>query len=226
MGQQVHQYIVHYHQWFYLITVAWTFFEGETFVLLAAAAAAQGIIDPYMLCISAWLGSWMGDQCWFFLGRHFGHLVLKRFPQSAGGIDKVHRLLEKWDVPFILTFRFIYGVRNFSSAAIGLSKLNAWRFVVLNFISAGIWSVTFVGVGYLFGHAIGRMMGKWANTIELVVLGLFVVGIGVGWYVSRRSQRRARAARAAADALDVGDEPHEPEPGMPETEIRLRKSGE
>jgi membrane protein DedA with SNARE-associated domain len=218
---QVHRYITEYQEWFYLITVAWTFFEGESFVVLAAAVAATGShdpgkpgIDPVMLCLCAWAGSYLGDQCWFLVGRHFGHIVIRRFPQWQVGIDKVHQWLERWDVLFILSFRFIYGVRNFSSAAIGLSKLSAWRFMVLNFISAGIWAVTFVSVGYFSGQAIERVLGKWATTIEIGILCLFVFGLLLSWVMSRRRRNRLKADAAARRALD-------PEPDAVPPEVAL-----
>ena len=42
---------------FYLIIFVWTFLEGETVVLFAGFAAAQGLVDPVLLLIAAWLGS-------------------------------------------------------------------------------------------------------------------------------------------------------------------------
>jgi membrane protein DedA with SNARE-associated domain len=56
-----HMVVQHGH-WFYLITFLWTFVEGETFVIFAATFAAQGLLDPFLLLISAWLGSFSGDQ--------------------------------------------------------------------------------------------------------------------------------------------------------------------
>ena len=132
--EEITRLIHHYREWFYLITIAWTFFEGETFVLLAGAVCANGLIDPYKLTACAWIGSYMGDQCWFFLGRKCGPLLLRRFPDWQHGIDMVHRWLERWDTIFILTFRFIYGIRNFSSVAIGLSDFGVdWRPIELPF---------------------------------------------------------------------------------------------
>jgi membrane protein DedA with SNARE-associated domain len=190
--EEITRLIHQYRDWFYLITIAWTFFEGETFVLLAGAVCANGLIDPFKLTACAWIGSYMGDQCWFFLGRKCGPLLLRRFPDWQHGIDMVHRWLERWDTIFILTFRFIYGIRNFSSVAIGLSDLSIARFMILNFIAAGIWSITFVSVGYLFGHELGRMMGKWAETIELVALGVFLVVVVAVLLVTRWRSRRAK----------------------------------
>jgi membrane protein DedA with SNARE-associated domain len=181
-----------YRGWFYLITVIWTFFEGETFVLLAGAFSANGLVDPFILGGCAWLGSYLGDQCWFFLGRICGPFMLRRFPDWQHSIDMVHRWLERWDTIFILTFRFIYGIRNFSSIAIGLSDLSIPRFMVLNFIAAGIWAVAFVSMGYLFGRELGRMLGHWTQTIELGALGVFLVSVIGILLVTRWRARRAK----------------------------------
>jgi membrane protein DedA with SNARE-associated domain len=187
--------LVHeYREWFYLITVAWTFFEGETFVLLAGAACANGLLDPLWLGACAWLGSYLGDQCWFFLGRKCGPLLLRRFPDWRPGVNMVHRWLERWDTLFILTFRFIYGIRNFSSVAIGLSDFGIARFMILNFIAAGIWATIFVSAGYLFGHEIGQLMGPWAEWIEVGALGLFLAVVLTVLLVSRLRARRAKRA--------------------------------
>jgi membrane protein DedA with SNARE-associated domain len=190
--EEIQRLIHEYREGFYLITVIWTFFEGETFVLLAAAVAANGSIDPIKLTLCAWLGSYLGDQTWFFLGRKCGPLLLRRFPDWQHSIDMVHRWLERWGTVFILTFRFVYGVRNFSSIAIGLSDLSIARFMTLNFVAAGIWAVTFVSAGYLFGHELGRMMGSWAETIELAALGVFLLAMATILLVSRWRSRRAK----------------------------------
>ena len=198
----IEHYIAEYHEWFYLITVLWTFLEGETFVILAAAVAAQGMLDPVKLGICAGLGSFVGDQCWFFLGRHFGHVLVRRFPQWKAGIDMVHRWIERWEILFILSFRFLYGVRNFSSAAMGLSDLNAYHFLVLNFISAALWAVIFVSIGYWGGRGIEHYMGEWAEEAEIVFLGLFLVTVGTVWVISRLRTRRTRRATRAVQASE------------------------
>ena len=66
------------------------------------------------------------------LGRApLGPRLLERFPRWQRRVDAALRWLERYDADFILTFRFIYGVRNFSSFAMGLSAVRARRFLVL-----------------------------------------------------------------------------------------------
>src|SRR5882724_12560386 len=174
---------------FYLIAFIWTFLEGETFVLFAAFAAAQGLLNPAFLLAATWLGSFCGDQTYFWIGRYFGLRLLRRFPRWRYGVESALHWLERYNTGFILTFRFVYGVRNFSSFAMGLSAVNWHRFLKLNFVAAGLWAVTFVGVGFFLGHACQAMLGDIARSFSLVMLGVFAV-TGTGMWLLHRSQRR------------------------------------
>lgn len=192
----INHLIAEYHEWFYVITFIWTFLEGETFVIFAGAAASQNLLSVYWLVAAAWLGSFFGDQLYFLIGRKYGHRLLKRFPKLQGGVNVALDMLHKYHVGFILSFRFIYGVRNVSSFAIGMSRIRSPRFLVLNAIAAGIWALSFSGVGYVFGHALKSILGEVAHGIGLV--GLAVLLVVVLTVVKRRAAQRASAAMKSA----------------------------
>ena len=185
----INQLIANNGAYFYVIAFVWTFLEGETFILFAAFAAAQGLLNPWVLLSCAWLGSFSGDQCYFWLGRQYGVGLLHRFPRWRYSVDTALHWLERYNTGFILTFRFVYGVRNFSSFAMGLSAVNWHRFLKLNFVAAGLWAVMFVGVGFFLGHACQAMLGDIARSFSLVMLGVFAV-TGTGMWLLHRSQRR------------------------------------
>jgi len=191
----------HGEAWFYLITFVWTALEGETFVIFAALAAQRGHLNIVALFTAAWLGSFFGDQVFFFLGRFFGTRILARYPSMKPKTDKILKGLEKYHVAFILSYRFMYGVRNVSGIAIGLSKLSWRRFAVLNCLAAFIWATAFCTVGYQFGNVIqhlGRRKEEvvtWSvRELMLAVLALFAVIIISRLMVIRRQQ-----------SLDVGN---------------------
>src|SRR5260370_27455341 len=81
----INQLIANNGACFYVIAFVWTFLEGETVILFAGFAAAQGLVDPLLLLTAAWLGSFSGDQCYFWLGRRFGVRLLDRFPRWRHG---------------------------------------------------------------------------------------------------------------------------------------------
>src|SRR4030088_1079399 len=178
----INQLIANNGACFYVIAFIWTFLEGETVILFAGFAAAQGLIDPLLLLTAAWLGSFAGGQ-WFFL--HW---------------------LERYDTGFILSFRFIYGVRNFSSFALGLSAVKWERFLRLNFLAAGVWAATFVAVGFFLGHAFRAVLGDIARSFGLVMLGVFIA-VWVGIWLLHRTQRRRRPLQVPAGAKVVTPPP-------------------
>lgn len=194
----VHQLIVEHGAWFYLLTFAWTFIEGETFVLVAGFAAAQGALSAPLLLLAAWLGSFAGDQCYFWIGRHFGLRLLTGRPAWRARVDSALAWVKRYDTWFILSFRFIYGVRNIASFALGISGVAWQRFLVLNLVAALVWAATFVGVGYFCGRAAERMIGELADRFEMLPLGIFALLLLIGGAVHklRRWRRRARAEAA------------------------------
>src|SRR5208282_5435041 len=194
----VQQIILEHGAWSYVITFAWTFFEGETFVLFAGFAAAQGLISAPLLMIAAWLGSFVGDQCYFWIGRRFGLRVLARQPLWRERVDTALGWLTRFDAGFILSFRFIYGVRNFSSFALGISSIGWQRFMLLNFIAAGLWASIFVGVGLVCGHAFEHMVGQVAHGFSVALMVFFVAALVAGHLFHKmRRNRRRRSAEAA-----------------------------
>ena len=186
----INQLITGHGAYFYLLALIWTFLEGETFVLFAGFAAAQGLLNPFLLLVATWLGSFSGDQTWFWIGRYFGLRVLDRFPRWRNGVEAALYWLERYNAGFILSFRFIYGIRNFSSFAMGMSAVHWKRFLSLNFLAAGLWAGSFVAAGYFLGHALRAMLSHLVRSFSLVMLGAFIVFAVAVWLFHRLQKRR------------------------------------
>jgi len=203
--------VAEYGVWFYAVTFLWTFIEGETFVIYAGVLVAQGLLDGPLLLMCAWLGSFCGDQCYFYIGRYFGPRLLVRFPRWQKHVDTANAWLKRYDTIFILSFRWIYGVRNFASFALGMSQTAWYRFLVLNFIAAGIWAMGFLGAGILLGTALRPVLDQVAPYFTLVMLGIFCFMFGMVFLVHRiqkrrfaREQARLTAQAAIAASLAPG----------------------
>jgi len=191
--------IYEYGLWFYLLTFVWTFVEGETFVLVAGFFAAKGLLSAPLLLIAAWLGSFAGDQCYFWIGRRYGLRLLSQRPRWRQQVDAALGWVKRYDKWFILSFRFIYGVRNFSSFALGISGIGWRRFLSLNFLAAFLWACAFVGGGYFCGRAVERMLGEIADEVGRVALAVFIVAVVAGGIFHRlRRRRRDRSAAAVS----------------------------
>jgi membrane protein DedA with SNARE-associated domain len=194
----------HYGDWFYLITYLWTALEGETFVIFAGLFAQKGMLNFWFLFIAAWSGSFCGDQIFFLTGRKFGVHILDRLPKLKPPVARSLGWLERHAVAFILAYRFMYGIRNISGIAIGMSHLPWRKFMLWNAVAAFIWAGAFAGFGYLYGDVIGHMHHKTqvvednVRQLMLTVLGLFLLivffRVGIMYYHKRK---RALAIKKA-----------------------------
>jgi membrane protein DedA with SNARE-associated domain len=192
----VEQLIVDYGTLIYLITVVWTFLEGETFVIILGVLASEGRyqINIHMLMLAATLGSFAGDQFYFYVGRRYGTPLLDRWPQMRDKIDWTFRMVRDHETLFILSFRFIYGIRNISPFVIGMSGISRLKYFFLNLIAATIWAGTFSWGGYLLGTA----LEQWLGSHKWLILGGFVAFIALLVLLSKLKERRKAAAAKAA----------------------------
>ena len=111
---------------------------------------------------------------------------------------RLRLILRRYSTGFVLSFRFTYGVRNFSSFAMGMSGLLWRRFLVLNFLAAGLWAVSFVGAGYTLGKTFGVALRQFADSFGLIMLGIFVM-MALLLAVLHRVQRRRILPPGAAE---------------------------
>ena len=190
--ESIRQLVADHGAWIYALVFVWTFFEGETFVIFMGMAAHAGLLVWGWVFVLAWAGSFAGDQCYFWIGRRYGPTLLARFPRWHPGVEAALGLLRRYDTWFILSFRFIYGVRNLASFAMGTSGLNPLRFAILNFIAAGVWALAFAGFGYVFGRALERIIDDVIVAFGITMLTMFSLVILGAWFAKRRQRRLLR----------------------------------
>ncbi|WP_095200041.1 DedA family protein [Mesorhizobium carmichaelinearum] len=170
--------------------------EGESAAILGGFFAHQHVFVLWHAVAAAALGAFVGDTFFFILGRSFAdnrHVVrLRRRP----GFRRAYRLLNTHPNIFVLSNRYVYGMRLVGGIAAGLSTIAAPRFVILNAISSVIWAVLFSTIGYVFGLGAEHFVGQALLRHERLLIGL---GIGLtvavlAWlaarYIAKRERRR------------------------------------
>jgi membrane protein DedA with SNARE-associated domain len=100
-------------------------------------------------------------------------------PGWKANSKRVFALLQQHQIPVIVGFRFLYGIRTVTPFIIGASGLNPARFIFWNFIGAGTWAVAFGSLGYLFGRSVEVFLDD-AKKYEILMMALvFLIGIGI-----------------------------------------------
>ena len=173
-----------------LAVLAGTFFEGETIVLVAGFLAHQAVLNPVTVGLCAFAGAVLGDQLWFYLGRrHAGHALVRRLPRQAV-FEKALGAIERHPRKFILSYRFIYGLRTVSPVALGLSDVPAGLFLILNVAAAAVWAAAFTALGYFCGQAVETLWGDIQAAEHRLFVALLVAGAGFVVFQAIRRRRR------------------------------------
>ena len=187
MNAALHQFITDYGLW---AVLGGTFLEGESVVVFAGFLAHQHLLHlPYVMAC-AFAGSFAADQLLFYLGRRYrDHRYVRRIREKPA-FERSLALVDRYPHGFILSLRFLYGLRTVGPVALGMSSVPAMRFLILNAIAAVIWAVCFSLLGYAFGQTIESMLGRLhgVETKLAVAAGIGLV-IGLAYHLIARRRR-------------------------------------
>ena len=166
--------IQHYGYWTVLIG---TLLEGETILVLGGFAAHRAFLALPGVMLAGFVGSLTSDQIFFFVARRRGNAVLANRPHWKSRLERFQRLLDRYENLVILAFRFFYGFRVIGPFALGMSRVPAWRFVILNAIGAAIWATAVSVAGYMLGRAAEALIADLERYEFAAMAAIAVVGL-------------------------------------------------
>lgn len=183
------------------VILAGAAFEGQTAVIAGGVIARNGSISPYLAVLAAAFGSGVLDYVLFVLGRSSRDSGFVRRVSRKPAFAKALGLIERYPVGFILSFRFLYGLRAAGPVAVGVTRISTPWFALLNAIGALIWAAVFVGLGYVFGPAVMTVLNGVLAHAAPVAIGAAVVAVLGGLIIWR--WRVWAAERAPAPPSEV-----------------------
>jgi membrane protein DedA with SNARE-associated domain len=163
---------------------------GDASLIAAGALAGEGKLNIWIVLATAMVAWLLGSVIGFAIGAHGGRPLL----DHPGRLEKRRRkLLAKGDRAFgRYTFVASATLPAFVS---GIFHVRFWLFM-LGALAAGVfWIGIYVGISYLLGEEIAKLVGKIGTKALIGVITLVVVGLLVraGWSKWRAS-RQARLA--------------------------------
>lgn len=170
-----------------------TFLEGETFLVLGGIAAKIGYLKLQWVLISAFTGSFIGDQFYFFLGRYNGPALLRSHPIWQKRAEKTREVLKRHRLPIMFGFRFMIGLRIVTPLVMGISHFPVVEFVLLNALGAALWAVIIGLLGFAFGHGLELVFGDMRHYEVEILAAVLLVSMLV-WiiYMLRTKKRSVR----------------------------------
>ncbi|MGW1888531.1 DedA family protein [Streptomyces sp. NPDC001970] len=158
---------------------------AETLILLAAALAGRGDLDPALLTAAVVGGGIAGDSLGYAIGHWYEHRPsaqrLRRRIRPGGRIDHARDFLLRRGGPAVFTGRFISFVRSFLPFAAGAVGMPFHRFFLYSSTASVIWGTGIVLAGYFLGASAERLLrtagitGALAATAATAALALILV---------------------------------------------------
>ena len=154
--------------------------------LFAGYAAQAGALGYEQALAACWAGTFAGDALRFWVGRRFGTRWLRGIPRLQRAVETAARLADRHHVWMILIHRYPRIIRNVAGFAYGASALSWPRFLVLNFVAAGLWAGVTVSVGYGFGFVSEKTM---TDALSVFGIAMLVAFLALTWFLTRRLER-------------------------------------
>ena len=177
------QFLENYGYWAVFI---WTFIEGETVLIVAAALAAAELMDPWKIIVAAAVGAFTGHLFYFAIGRWRGMQIIQalpflrnHYPQAKAIMDKYLDKHGNWTV-FI--FQYLYGTRLVAAILFGCSSIGFWRFFFLQIINCISWSLIIYAAGHFLGLAAMKLIENFGIAGLLVAIAIIAVLGGIAYY--------------------------------------------
>lgn len=162
----------------YLILFIGMIFEGESVLVVVAAATHYGILSPYIAFLIAFAGVMLGDTFWFLAGSKVGKLILGRYGKLLFVKEERVRVLGAYlrrsrrsTGLFIILAKYLYGFTHLTLVTVGASGFPLRAFVLYTIPAALLWVGIFFGLGYGYANAIHSL----EDNIPLILGGLVIM---------------------------------------------------
>jgi len=116
----------------------------------------------------------LGDTVNYHIGKLIGNKVMNkpnRFIKKEY-LDKTHAFYEKHGGKTIIYARFIPIIRTFAPFVAGIGVMNYSKFITYNVVGGVLWTVLFLGAGYLFGN-----ISFIRNNFSMVILAIIFISL-------------------------------------------------
>jgi len=170
-------------------------YPSDAFVLVFAFVTGQGNYNVYLVYLLTVIGSITGIMFLYHIGREKGEELIKLFSQSFFGRIFPVRLIEKAKQKFtrrgdivMLINRFLPGMRAPICFAAGIVRLNTKKVFLYCLISATLWNLFLVTVGFYVGstwHDASQFLRNY-NTVVAVILVVLLIFYTILFFRKRR----------------------------------------
>ena len=173
----------------YPILFIWSIMEGETGLIMAGILSHTGDMNLWISILVAGLGGFVGDTIYFLIGRLNRKVVSKKLKKHRRKFALAHLLLNRYGWTIIFLQRYMYEMRTIIPIAIGMTKYDTTKFLIINFISAMIWASITILLAWYFGDELIRFLESLKGYWYIILPIAFMMVAGIFYYFRTVTQK-------------------------------------
>jgi len=152
-------------------------FPSDVIVAFSGALSVVASLSLPIVIVCAVAGSTSGFIVMYFIGKFAGDKILEKGKIkfiSKEAVLTVERWFQKYGYWLIIANRFLAGTRAIISFFAGMSELDLKRTAILSAISALVWNLILIFVGFYVGHNLSKI-SEYISTYNKVVFGILIL---------------------------------------------------
>ncbi len=170
---------------------------ADTAIVVMGYQVYRGEANPASVIAVVVGSATLGASILYWISRLVGVRIIRRFERFLRITPERHARAERWfaryQVPAVVIGRLIPGFRIVITVVAGVARGNFPLFVMSAALSALIWSLVFMSLGWAFGDQYERVLEavRADPRLAAAVVGAIVILIAVGvWlWIRRRASR-------------------------------------
>jgi membrane protein DedA with SNARE-associated domain len=163
---------------------------GESLLIFASVLAGRGEMSLSALLVSAWVGSVIGDNLGYLIGRKLGRTTVLRYGAKVGLTDERFRGIESTYIRYgyvtVVFARFFSVLRQLNGILAGILGMSWWRFALFDAVGAALWVMVWVFAPAYFSEHLTVIIAL-AHHTKVVVSVLVAAGLTMvlGYFIRR-----------------------------------------
>lgn len=171
---------------------------GETLLIFASVLAGRGEMSLPALLVFAWIGSVIGDNLGFLIGRKLGRKTVLRYGAKVGltneRFSKIENNYVRYGSATVSFARFFSILRQLNGIVAGILGMSWLRFVLFDAIGAALWVTVWVFLPAYFSEHLAFIVTLAHH--KIVVMS-FLIAVGLILFVAYFIRRMREASGTA-----------------------------
>jgi membrane-associated protein len=148
------------------------FLPGDSLLIAVGLLAAANQLHLLVALSVLFLGSVLGNNLGYFLGRKIGPALLRKARVKHEDLERTHRFMARFGPLSILIGPYVPVFRAVVPFVCGTLKMPWWRFFLLSLLGSLLWTQGLTLVAYYVGSKIPHL--------ERYVYLILLAGVGFG----------------------------------------------